>query len=94
MHHIGFRLEDAAEYEAAMQHYRDSGIVEAMSGWFHAPGGNCKWTYVDTRASIGCYTELYYVDGVALQAFEDFRDGRSDDFIPGAPNSRQMPKVA
>jgi len=92
MHHIGFRLDTMAEYETAMQHYRDQGIKEAMSGWFHAPDGNCKWAYVDTRASIGCYTELYCVDGIALTAFEDFRDGRSDDFIPGAPNVRMMPK--
>lgn len=49
--------------------------------WFHASGGNCKWTYLDTRPSIGCYTELRYVDGVALEAFENFRDGRSDHFI-------------
>jgi catechol 2,3-dioxygenase-like lactoylglutathione lyase family enzyme len=93
MHHIGFRLETADEYETAMQHYRDQGIKEAMSGWFQAPDGNCKWAYVDTRASIGCYTELYYVDGIALIAFEDFRDGRSDEFIPGAPNARMMPKA-
>ena len=92
MHHIGFRLETAAEYEAALLHYREHGIVEAMSGWFKAPAnapmGNCKWVYVDTRKLIGCYTELYYVDGVALEAFENFRAGKSDEFIPGAPSQR------
>jgi catechol 2,3-dioxygenase-like lactoylglutathione lyase family enzyme len=91
MHHIGFRLENAAEYQAALDHYRANGVAEAMSGWFRAPEGNCKWVYVDTRKSIGCYTELYYVDGVALTAFEDFRDGRSDHFIPGAPSERPKP---
>lgn len=88
MHHIGFRLETAAAYEAALGHYREQGIAEAMSGWFRAPNGNCKWVYVDTRPQIGCYTELYYVDGVALEAFENFRDGKSEDFIPGAPSTR------
>ena len=92
MHHIGFRLETAAEYEAALLHYREHGIAEAMSGWFKAPTnapiGNCKWVYVDTRKLIGCYTELYYVDGIALEAFENFRDGKSDEFIPGAPSQR------
>ena len=63
-----------------------------MSGWFRAPDGNCKWAYLDTRQSIGCFTELYYVDGIALKAFEALRDGRSDDFIPGAPSTRQIPK--
>jgi hypothetical protein len=64
-----------------------------MSGWFHASNGNCKWAYVDTRSNIGCCTELYCVCGIALSAFEDFRDGRSDDFIPGAPNERMMPRI-
>lgn len=53
-----------------------------MSGWFHSAGGNCKWAYLDNRPSIGCYPELYYVDGVALESFENFRDGKSDAFIP------------
>nr|WP_292682323.1 VOC family protein [Novosphingobium sp.] len=92
MHHVGFRLETAAEYDAAMQHFSKHGIAEAMSGWFHAPGGNCKWAYLGTRPSIGCYSELYYVDGVALEAFENFRDGRSDQFIPGAPAAREIAK--
>lgn len=88
MHHIGFRLDTASEYEAALRHYREAGLREAMSGWFRAPAGNCKWAYLDTRGQIGCYTELYYVDGVALEAFENFRDGKSDQFIPGAPSER------
>lgn len=92
MHHVGFRLETAPEYVAAMEHFAAQGIPEAMSGWFHAPGGNCKWAYLDTRKSIGCYTELYYVDGVALEAFENFRGGKSDVFIPGAPSARMSPK--
>lgn len=91
-HHIGFRLASLEEYEAALAHYREQGLEEAMSGWFKAPEGNCKWAYLDTRKQIGCYTELYYVDGVALEAFENFRDGKSDEFIPGAPSERQFPK--
>jgi len=92
LRYVGFRLETAAEYEAALGHFAGQGIAEAMSGWFRAPGGNCKWVYLDTRPSLGCYTELYYVDGIALEAFENFRDGKSDAFIPGAPSVRQMPK--
>lgn len=92
MHHVGFRLEGSDEYQTALTHYASQGLIEAMSGWFRAPNGNCKWTYIDTRRHIGCYTELYYVDGIALEAFENFRDGKSADFIPGAPNTRQIPK--
>lgn len=75
-----------------MRHFADQGIAEAMSGWFYAPDGNCKWAYLDTCKSIGRYTELCYVDGVTLEAFEDFRDGKSDEFIPGARSMRHMPK--
>ena len=92
--HIGFRVKDLAEFEAAEQHYAQAGLAKAMAGWFKAEAGNCKWSYWDTRKQIGCYTELYYVDGVALEALEGFRAGTSDDFIPGAPHERPTPKGA
>ena len=34
-----------------------------MSGLFHSLIRNCRWAYFDTRSPIGCYTELYYLDG-------------------------------
>ncbi len=92
MHHVSFRPDTAQEYDAALSHFSGQGIVGAMSGWFHAPGGNCKWAYLDTRKSIGCHAEQYYVDGVALKVFKNFRDAGSDEIIPGAPSSRIMPK--
>lgn len=93
MLHVGFRLEAAAEYEVAMAHFAGQGIAEAMSVWFHAHGGNCKWAYLDPRKLLGCYTALYHVDGIAVEAFEKFRDGKSDEFIPGAPTRRIYPKL-
>lgn len=94
MHHVGFRLETMDEYAAALRHYAEAGLVTAMEGWFQAPDGNCKWCYVDTRKQIGCYTELYCVDGIALTAFENFRDGKSDEFIPRAPSARIYTKFS
>ena len=94
LHHIGFRLPDPAEFEAAEAHYTARGLVKAMAGWFRADAGNCRWSYWDTREAIGCYTELYYVDGAAIEALEGFRAGTTDDFIPGAPHVRPAPKEA
>jgi len=62
-HHIGFRQAHRADFERAEAHYRGLGIAKAMGGFFHGPVGDCRWAYYDTRPFIGCYTELYYVDG-------------------------------
>ncbi len=93
-HHIGFRLESEQDYHAACRAYADAGLAEAMAGDFIAPGGagQCLWSYWDTRAVLGCYTELYVVEGIALEAMLAFRAGTSDHFIPGAPSER--PAVA
>jgi len=89
MHNIAFRHETPEQYEAAMQHCPDRGVRAAMSDWFCAPGGNCKWACVNTRPMIGSFTELYYIDGVALDAFEEFRNGRLDELNLGV--TRQAP---
>jgi len=62
-HHIGFRQTDADDYARAEALYRNLGLRKAMAGFFQGPFGNCRWAYFDTREQIGCYTELYYVDG-------------------------------
>jgi catechol 2,3-dioxygenase-like lactoylglutathione lyase family enzyme len=82
-HHIGFRVADMADYEAAEQHYLANGIVKAMTGWFKADTGGCLWSYWDTRASLGCYTELYVLDGLALEQFHLYKAGLVDSLIPG-----------
>lgn len=94
MHHIGFRLPTLDEYEATVKHYHDSGLVIGMEGKFKADEGYCLWTYFDTRKTIGCFTEIYYLHGFALTMYEDFRDGRSEEFMPGAPGSPTTPKAA
>jgi len=62
---------------------------------FHNAGGVFSWfSPQESSQQIGCYTDLYYVDGIALEAFENFRDGKSDQFIPEAPSERPVLKGA
>lgn len=76
-HHIGFRQSDADEYAQAEAHYRQLGIEKAMAGFFEGPFGNCRWSYWDTRAQIGFYTELYYVDGELNERMQALRSGQN-----------------
>ena len=74
-HHIGFRQADAQEHARADAHYRSLGLTKAMSGYFQSPSGNYRWAYYDTRPQLGCFTELYYIDGDALVRFEQLKRG-------------------
>jgi catechol 2,3-dioxygenase-like lactoylglutathione lyase family enzyme len=75
LHHVGFRLADPVDFARAEQHYRDLGFSKAMSALFQSPVGNCGWAYYDTRSTIGCYTELYYLDGEFLDINKRMRAG-------------------
>jgi Glyoxalase/Bleomycin resistance protein/Dioxygenase superfamily len=82
-HHIGFRLETRDDFAVAEAHYAGRGIVKAQAGVFEAPdGGGCWWAYYDTRASLGCYTELYVLAGAAETQFDLFKRGEADSLIP------------
>lgn len=76
-HHVGFRLDSEAEYRQAEAQYLELGIEKSMAGLFEGPFGNCRWAYFDTRASIGCYTELYYVDGEIAARMERLKHGEN-----------------
>ena len=76
-HHIGFRQQDEAEYLQAEAHYLSMGLKKAMSGFFKGAHGNCRWAYFDTREFIGCFTELYYVDGENVKAMERLKRGEN-----------------
>jgi catechol 2,3-dioxygenase-like lactoylglutathione lyase family enzyme len=75
VHHVGFRLPDSERFGEADQYYRDSGFWKVMTGLFRGPSGSCRWAYYDTLDAIGCYTELYYLDGDFLGAMERMRAG-------------------
>lgn len=76
-HHIGFRQLDEAEYFKAEAHYLGLGLAKAMAGLFLSDRGNCRWAYFDTREHIGCFTELYYVDGENAKAMERLKRGEN-----------------
>lgn len=76
-HHVGFRLPNAEEYAQAERHYLESGLEKSMTGFFEGPFGNCRWAYFDTRKMIGCYTELYYVDGELGERMNRLKHGEA-----------------
>lgn len=75
LHHIGFRQSGAEDYARADAHYRNLGLAKAMAGFFQGPFGNCRWAYYDTRPFLGCYTELYFVDGEIAARMEQLKRG-------------------
>lgn len=80
-HHIGFRLPDAESYDAARAHYDAQGFEVAMSGYASGETGGCRWCYYDTRSLIGCYSELYCLEGAAPERFRRFMAGESNKLI-------------
>jgi catechol 2,3-dioxygenase-like lactoylglutathione lyase family enzyme len=80
-HHIGFRLEDESEYRTAERHFLDQGIEPAMSG---LAVDACRWGYFDTRAQLGCFTELYWLSPAVRDQQIKFQRGESDHMIPRA----------
>ena len=80
-HHIGFLLDDANEYDRAADVYASAGLTKAMAGFFESENGTCRWSYWDTRKFIGCFTELYWVDGQARRQMAKFKSGESSTLI-------------
>lgn len=76
-HHVGFRLDNELDLRQAEAKYEALGLKKAMAGLFQGPFGNCRWSYFDTREQIGCYTELYYVDGEIAARMERLKRGEN-----------------
>jgi catechol 2,3-dioxygenase-like lactoylglutathione lyase family enzyme len=76
-HHIGFRMKDREEYDRAVADYEESGFERAMGAYFQTPDGTgaCRWVYFDTRKQLGCFTELYYLEGSAVEGMERMLKG-------------------
>lgn len=75
LHHVGFLLADEEEYDRASGVFVDEGIVKVMGAFAELPGGACRWSYWDTRETLGVYTELYYLDGEALVGMDRLKAG-------------------
>ncbi|MHA6766900.1 VOC family protein [Sphingobium ummariense] len=64
--HIGFRVDDHDAYVKACEHFEALGLEPVMSGLYEGDGGICRWGYYDTSATLGCFTEVYYLTGELL----------------------------
>ncbi len=58
LHHLGFFLDDADRYQAALAAFAGAGYPILMSGRF----GNTRYTYFDTELAIGSIMEIVYLD--------------------------------
>jgi hypothetical protein len=86
-HHIGFRVANDAEYHAAERAYAGRGVPKVMSGFMEGTGvgrGSVRWGYFDTLSTVGCYTEIYYLDPEHMPIMERMRRG---EIVP-MPNWR------
>lgn len=81
-HHIGFRLPTRGQYDEAHRHYEAIGCAKAMTGTFESGDGVALWSYFDTRAELGCFTEISFLGGVVLEQQEAFRLGYASSLVP------------
>ncbi len=72
LHHLAFRLDERAEYEAACAAFIAQGAPLAMGGEIEGAG---VWAYFDTVDQLGCYTELYWSAPAVLAIFERMKRG-------------------
>ena len=57
IHHVGYLLDNEAKYHQAFAHL-SSNFEVAMAG---LSDYRCRWSYFDTRAILGSYTEIYWL---------------------------------
>ena len=55
LHHLGYMIEDEAEWQAAIAQYEAAGFAPALVGGIP---GRMQWYYSDTVAALGHYSEL------------------------------------
>jgi catechol 2,3-dioxygenase-like lactoylglutathione lyase family enzyme len=77
LHHIGFRVADAEEFETAKVLMAERGNELAMGGGRES--GVAAYAYFDTVEEIGCYTEIYFVAPQLLEVFDRMRRGEIVD---------------
>lgn len=55
LHHLGYLIDDEAEWRAAVAQFEASGFAAALVGGIE---GRMQWHYADTVAALGHYSEL------------------------------------
>jgi hypothetical protein len=72
LHHLGFRVETRAEFDAAGAAFEREGAPLAMGGEIEGAG---VWAYYDTVEQLGCFTEIYWSAPKVLEIFERMKRG-------------------
>ena len=67
LHHVGVQVYD---WDKAGQDLRTLGYEAVQTGRF---GAGTRFMYVDTRATLGHYTEFFYYDEAAERLFDQIR---------------------
>lgn len=76
IHHVGYLLDDAEQYNRAFEHLSGQGFEVAMAGRY----GDCRWSYFDTRGVLGSYTEIYWLPPEFQEIFGKIKAG-IDPFV-------------
>ena len=69
VHHLGIQVED---FDRVRSEMIEQGFMPVESG---IAGQGTRFAMFDTRASIGCYIELVYLDEANRELFERVRLG-------------------
>ncbi|MEZ5656424.1 MAG: VOC family protein [Sphingobium sp.] len=84
LHHIAIYV---ADYDAALAHFTDQGLVAAIEGTF----GEMRFAYVDTSEPLGCMVEIIEHDPLEDRIFARVAegaenwDGVTEPVRPGFP---------
>lgn len=66
LHHLGYLIDDEAEWHAAIGQYEAAGFAPALVGGIE---GRMQWYYADTVATLGHYSELVRFTSEAGKAY-------------------------
>jgi hypothetical protein len=69
LHHHGYRVADEAGWAAIERHVADAGLDTPVKGT--TMDGDLRYMYVDTRTSLGIYSEFVLLTGSALSLYDD-----------------------
>jgi len=69
LHHLGYRVADAAAWDNLEEALAASGLSAPFKG--AVMDGHLRYAYVDTRADLGIYTEYVCLTGPAATMYDD-----------------------
>jgi len=69
LHHLGYRIDDAAGWRQLEEAIAARGLATPKMGV--AMGGDLHYAYIDTRAELGIWTEYVWRRGSAANLYDD-----------------------